>query len=86
MIPFDLALAELKKVQNPEQRICESSAYWQPFQLVYVEMVKNGDLVRLSDLPEEHKERYKSQVRELEAATWKKISIAQALYVFEVIS
>lgn len=86
MIPFDLALAELKKVNNPEDKIIQSSAYWQPFQLVYVEMVKNGDLIPLSDLEREQKERYWSLVKGLDFKQWKKISIAQALYCYEVIS
>lgn len=85
MIPFDLALNELKKFSNPEQRICETSAYWQPLQLVYVKLVENKDLTALSDLPKDERQRYWNLVKELEAEQWKKISIAQALYAYEVI-
>ena len=85
MIPFDLALSELKKISNPEQRICETSAYWITFQLVYCKMVENKDLTPLSDLPIEQKQRYWDQVKELERAKWKKICVAQALYCYDVI-
>lgn len=85
MIPFDAALNELKKFSNPEDKIMETSAYWQPLQLVYVKLVENKDLTALSDLPKDQKERYWNLVKELEAGTWKKISICQAIYVWEVI-
>lgn len=85
MIPFDAALNELKKVPYPEDKIIKSSAYWIPLQWVYVRMVENKDLTPLSDLSKEHKLRYWNQVKELKAQQWKKICLAQALYVYEVI-
>lgn len=85
MIPFDAALRKLKEVTNPEEKIIGDSLYWQPLQLVYVKLVENKDLTALSDLPKDERSRYWNLVKELEAEQWKKISIAQALYVYEVI-
>lgn len=84
MIPaFDLALSELKKVNDPLSKICSSSAYWIPLQWVYSEMVRNKDLVSLSELGKEEKGRYWDMVKNLEKDKWAKIMIAQSLYVYE---
>ena len=83
---FNLVISELSKVDNPTAKIIGNSAYWIPLQWVYVEMIKNRDLVRLSELPKEQKEKYWRMVVNINAPPWKKINIAQSLYVYEKIN
>lgn len=83
---FDLALSELKKVSDPVEKIKSNSAYWITLQFVYSEMVKNKDLVMLSMLPVEEKQRFWSMVNNLEKPKWVKVQVAQAIYVYEKIT
>lgn len=84
MIPaFDTAIDLLKKESDPLTKILNSSAYWIPLQWVYVEMIKNKDLVRLSDLEKVERLRFWNLVKDIDGPQWKKIQLAQALYVFE---
>lgn len=81
---FDMAIDLLSKSPDPHADIIRTSAYWIPLQFVYVEMVKNGDLVRLSDLPKEVKIDYWNKVN-YGWEKWKKITVIQALYVWDEI-
>ena len=83
MIPFDLTLSLLKKSSDPISDILRTSAYWIPLQMLYVELVKNKDIIQISDLYPEQKEKYWSLVKDLDKDKWAKISIAQALYTYE---
>jgi hypothetical protein len=82
--PFDKVIEMLKKSASPESDILRSSAYWFPLQFVYVAMAKNGDIKRLSELPKERKLFYWRQVNH-KWPQFKKISVCQALYVWDEI-
>lgn len=83
---IDMALAELKKTDRPDEKICSSSAYWIPLQWLYVRMVENKDLIPLVKLPWAEKQRFWKKVSVLRpdrTEQFFKISLCQALYVFE---
>jgi len=80
MIPFDLTLSLLQSSPDPISDILRSSAYWIPLQLLYVELVRNKDLVPLSDLTYDEKEKYWNMT---EGEQWKRISLCQAIYTYE---
>ena len=82
MIPFDLVLSLLKKSPDPIKDILRSSAYYLPLQMLYCDLVKNKDLVPLSELPEEEKRKYWSMVVEKEKPGYVKIWMCQSLYVY----
>jgi hypothetical protein len=86
MIAFDLAISELKKSSNPIEKIIANSAYWIPLQWVYVQMVQNRDITRLSELSRENRLKYWEQVRGQDWQKWKKIAVSQALYVYDKIN
>jgi hypothetical protein len=81
----NMAIELLSKETDYYQKICSSSAYWIPLQWLYVRMVENNDLTRLTDLPKEEKEMYWSFVKEIEKPKWAKIMVVQALYVYDQI-
>lgn len=80
---FDKALELLSKSPDPVADILRSSCYWIPLQFVYVQMAKNKDLVRLSELPIEKKEQLWNMVKGFDWPRWKKVNVAQAIYVYE---
>ena len=80
MIPFDLVLSLLKKSPDPIKDILRSSAYYLPLQMLYCDLVKNKDLVPLSELPEQEKRKYWSLVPE--GKPYVKIWMSQSLYVY----
>ena len=80
MIPFDLVLSLLKKSPDPIKDILRSSAYYLPLQMLYCDLVKNKDLVPLSELPEGEKRKYWNQVPE--GKHYVKIWMCQSLYVY----
>lgn len=84
MMPFDRSISLLTASADPVSDILRSSAYWTPLQFVYVEMAKNKDLVRISDLLKETKLMYWNIVNP-EWERWKKITVIQALYVWDQI-
>lgn len=83
MIPFDLTLSLLKNSSDPINDILRTSAYWIPLQMLYVELVKNKDLVPISEISSEEKNKYWLMVKELEKPMWAKVSIVQAIYTYE---
>jgi hypothetical protein len=83
MIPFDLTLSALQKSPDPTGDIIRSSAYWAPLQLLYVELVKNKDLIRITDLTKEKKLQLLDKVKYQQWPQWKKINVIQAIYVYE---
>lgn len=83
-MPFDRAISLLTASADPESDIMRSSLYWVNLQFIYVEMVKNGDLTRLTDLPKEVKLMYWNRVNS-DWEQWKKIAVVQSLYVWDQI-
>lgn len=81
---FDKVIDLLKRSADPYKDILGSSAYWYPLQFLYPEMVRNGDIVRLSDLPRERKLKYWAMV-DPGWDKWKKKTVCQALYVWDEI-
>lgn len=81
---FDTAIDLLSKSPDPHADILRSSAYWIPLQFVYEQMVRNKDLDRLSDLPRDRKVKYWAMVAP-GWQQWKKITVCQALYVWDEI-
>lgn len=59
----------------------EKGHYIQRF--VYVEMCKNKDLVRLSELLWSEKNKYWEMVKDQNWDKWKKITVAQSLYTWD---
>lgn len=82
---FNTAIDLLSKSKDPVSDILRSSAYWIPLQFVYVEMCRNKDLTRLSELPKERKQEYWKMVCS-DWEQWKKITLCQALYVWDFIN
>lgn len=77
----DQALNQLKKSSDPYSDIKRTSAYWCPLQWLYCELVKNKDLVPISEIEKRKKVFYWSQVKE--EKKWKRICICQALYTWD---
>jgi hypothetical protein len=77
----DKALLLLKSSPDPYSDIKRSSCYWIPLQWLYIELVKNKDLVPISEIEETKKVFYWSQV--VEPKRWKRICICQALYTWD---
>lgn len=82
---FDEALRLLSLSTDPVADILRTSAYWIPLQFVYVEMIKNRDLIRLSELPVEKKTELWNLVKGFDWPQWKKVTAAQAVYVYRFI-
>lgn len=80
---FEEAIDLLHKAENPVEKILQTSAYWIPMQFVYVQMVKNKDLSRVSELPKEKRVRLWEYVKNKPWPQWKKITVLQSLYVWE---
>lgn len=86
---IDMALAELKKTDRPEVKICSSSAYWIPLQWLYDKLVKNNDLQRLDKIPADEKQRLwmlaksnrpdKNNFKD----RWVLVMICQAIHAYE---
>lgn len=83
---FEEAIDLLKQSIDPFGKIMSSGAYWITLQFVYVQMVKNKDMVRLSELTTDKKEYYWQMVKHFDWPQWKKISVCQALYTYEFIN
>ena len=81
----DQALTLLKNSPDPYEDIKRSSAYWIPLQWLYVRMIENKDLTRLTELPKDKKEKYWNQVKDLEKHQATKIMMAQALYTWDFV-
>lgn len=84
MMPFDATISLIIKSTDPIEVILSKSYAWINLQFVYVEMAKNKDLVWISDLPKETKLMYWNMVNP-EWERWKKITVIQALYVWDQI-
>jgi len=81
----DQALNLLKKSSDPYSDIKRSSCYWIPLQWLYVRLIENKDLTRLTELPKGEKEKYWNQVKDLERDKSVKIMMAQALYTWDFV-
>lgn len=83
---FEEAIALLSHSADPVGKLISSGAYWIPLQFVYVQMVKNKDLVRISELTTDRKEYYWQMVKYYDWPQWKKVTLMQAIYVYENIT
>jgi len=79
----DIALSLLRKSVDPVADIKRSSCYWQPLQWLYLRFAEHNELIRLSELDKRQQARYWSEVKNLEEKQWKKISICQAIYLWD---
>lgn len=84
---FELALSVLQKSEDPLKKICFNSAYWIPLQFVYVAMVKNKDLVRISELPESERMEIWLKMKQANPSSptwekWKQRMVMQAVLVY----
>jgi hypothetical protein len=79
----DQALLLLKNSSDPYSDIKRSSCYWIPLQWLYVRMIENKDLVRLSELDKREKVKYWSLVKNLKKDKAVKIMMAQAIYTWD---
>lgn len=84
---FNEAIALLNKSENPIVKICSSCAYWIPLQFVYVAMVKNKDLVRISELPEKERVEIWLKMKQANPSSptwekWKQKMVMQAILVY----
>ena len=87
MKPFDTVIYELRKSDHPIEKIISSSAYWVPLQMLYVELVKNKDIVPLSDIEFDKKGYYWNIALSTgRREQFFRISICQALYVWDWVS
>ena len=64
-----------------------SQSTWLPFQLLYVEMAKRKEINTLSEIGKDKALLYWTEacVANPEASKWKKIWVAQSLYMFDLI-
>lgn len=79
---FDTALDLLSRSKDPVADILRTSAYWIPLQFVYVQFVRNKELIALSDLPKHEKSRLWAMT-DSSWEQWKRITVCQAIYVYE---
>lgn len=56
-----------------------------PFALLYEKLVRQQEIKPLTELPVEMKRRYWNEVKDVQAKTFNKKTICQALYVFDII-
>lgn len=86
MMPIvDKIIKLLAKCENPYENIIADSLYWIPLQWLYTELLKNKDLIPISELEKVKKDYYWRFVINMEAETCKKIWIVQAIYVYDFV-
>lgn len=86
MMPIvDKAIDKLRISSNPYENIIADSLYWIPLQWLYTELLKNKDLIPISEIGKVEKDYYWRFVINMDAPVWKKINIAQAIYVYDFV-
>lgn len=83
-----LAKGAMRIMKDPEAEICDNMFI--PFQLLYCELIKGKVIPPLAELPEAKKLEYWNRTKNVVAGgvrlETKRIWVAQALYVYELIT